>query len=186
MHWSRPATAFSTGDLELNKVGSSESLQQPNRCAVNISMIYLWSLPPSHPFGHSLPSSIFKYFPQAIRLDNMQGLHLSSPAEASWDKLANEKTRQAAAVPGRSTSQELQFCGGSVNSPFPTLPERPLTIIPVENLRAGSAARRESQILTPTTAAHSHLEGSTYQLGAPTNWKASLAKRALKQPPGSP
>lgn len=57
-------------------------------------------------------------------------------------------------------ARSYNFAAGlSIPRPLPylTLPERPLTNIPVENLRAGSAARRESQKLTPTTAAYSRL-----------------------------
>ena len=92
-------------------------------------MTYLLRLPPSHLCEHSLPSSGLKIFPQEIRLDTMQRLHLSSPA---GDGLANEKTRQAAAM---LTSQELQLL------------RRPLTNPPVENLRG--AARLESQNAPP-------------------------------------
>ena len=82
-----------------------------NLCAVNYYMTYLLRLPPSHPRGHSLPSSGLKTFPQEIRLDTMQRLHLSSPA---GDELANEKTRQAAAM---LTSHELQLLRRPLTKP---------------------------------------------------------------------
>ena len=108
------------GQLRLFHARPKQGRDHRNVCSMQIYalsiiiniMTWRLRLPPSHPFGHSLPSSILKFFPQAIRLDDTRSSHLSSPSEACRDELANEKTRQAAAMPGRSASQEVTVCGG--------------------------------------------------------------------------